>query len=107
MDMMFDIFQISEENKDCFVPKKGHLSNFENWAMIKAYCQLHYQVKKIYESEHELQGKCVWNGNELYNTEHQITNDDGNSCLWLTENNILMLEVYYDDDRPNKLFRCD
>jgi len=46
----------------------------------------------------------VWNGNELYNTEYQATKDGGEVRLWMNTNDDLMMEVFYSDDRPNKLF---
>lgn len=107
MDMKFDIYQVKEEFKECFVPKKGHLTPFEKWAMIKAYCSLYDLLGPNCVSDRKLQDTCVWNGNDLYNVEHQISKDGGSSRLWLTGNGILMLEVYYDDGRPDKLYRCD
>ena len=105
MDMTFDVYQLRE--KDGFTPKSEHLSNFECWSMIKAYCALHRQVTGVYKLEQTIEDTCVWDGNYLYNTEHQITNDDGRTRLWMTKNGILMLEVWYEDDRSNKLYRCD
>lgn len=109
MDMKFDIYQVKEEFKECFVPKKGHLSNFEQWAMIKAYCELYDLLGPNCVSDHKLQSVCVWNGNELYNTTYQATKEpDCITRLWLTENGILMLEICYDDmNKPNKLYRCN
>lgn len=105
--MTFDLFEISKEYKENFIPKQGHLSNFEQWAMIKAYCALYDQFGPDCVLTYKLQETCVWNGNYLYNVMHQISKDGGSSRLWLTESGILMLEIYYDDERPNKLFRCD
>lgn len=110
MEMTFDIYQISEEYKKNFIPKKESLSNFEQWAMIKAYCQLYAQLGAWEVPAETLEETCVWDGNYLYNVEHQIDPDDeGNnpsSRLWLTENGILMLDVYA-DGTPDKLYRCD
>lgn len=109
MEMKFDIYQISEENKENFVPKKGHLSNFEQWAMIKAYCELYDLLGPDCVSDFKLQGTCVWDDKYLYNVFYQATKEpDCITRLWLTESEILMLEICYNDmDKPNKLYRCD
>lgn len=128
MEMKFDIYRVKEEYKENFIPKKGRLSNFEQWAMIKAYCSLCKQFGAGF-FERDIEETCVWDGNYLYNADrYQIAQESelidlddpnvlernpfenkkvGKSRLWLTENNILMLEVYFDDDRPNKLYCCD
>lgn len=107
MEMTFNIHPIKEAYKKNFIPKKEYLSNFESWGLIKAYCELYDLYGPYCVSDSKLQETCVWNGNDLYNVSYQITKDDGDSRLWLTENNILMLEVYYKDERPSKLYRCD
>lgn len=107
MEMTFDIYQIEEENKAAFTPKQGNLSSFEHWAMIKAYCSLYDLLGPWAVSDRKIEETCVWDGNKLYNVSYQISEDSGSSCLWMTDNGILMLEIYYDDERPNKLFRCD
>lgn len=107
MEMTFNIHPIKEAYKKNFIPKKGYLSNFEGWGLIKAYCELYDLYGPYCVSDSKLQETCVWGGNNLYNVSYQITKDDGDSRLWLTENNILMLEVYYKDERPSKLYRCD
>ena len=107
----FDIVKIGRQHKDCFVPMKGHLSSFQNFGMYMAYPTLFKQCLPCYVDDDTIQNLCVWDGIYMYNTDFQILPDgceDGKSRLWLTNNGILMLEVYYEDDeRPNDLFRCD
>ena len=108
--MTFDIVKIGEQHKDCFVPMKGHLSNFQNFGMYMAYPTLFKQCWPTCMDNDEISDYCVWDGVYMYNTEYQILPEgcEGDSSrLWLTENGILMLEVYYDGNRPNDLFRCD
>ena len=109
MEKKFDIYRIKEEYKDGFIPKKEHLSNIECWSLLQAYCQLYFQTKQRKATFQQVWDTCVWDGNELYNTEHQIT--DKRHCvtrLWLTENMILMLEECPDSIyERNTLYRCD
>lgn len=111
MKTTFDIVKISEQHKDCFVPMKGHLSNFQNFGMYKAYPTLFKQCWPTDEGDDDISDCCVWDGIYMYNTEYQILPEGcegGSSRLWLTDNGILMLEVYYESmERPNDLFRCD
>ena len=103
MDMEFKIYQISEEGKECYVPKKEKLTIFECWAMRKAYCQLYDQFGPKVVCDRKIDDNIVWNGGELYNVEYQATKDHGQVRLWMTEKNDLMYEICY-DDQPNKLF---
>lgn len=104
MDMIFKRFQISEEGKECYKPKQKKMTPFEGWAMCMAYCQLYDQFGPHAVSDRKIMGCIVWNGNELYNTEYQATKDGGEVRLWMNTNDDLMMEVFYSDDRPNKLF---
>lgn len=109
MEMKFNIFQIDEEYKYDFRPKRECLSNFEWWSLRQAYCQLYLQTKNRKATFQQVWDTCTCRGNALYNTEYQIT--DKRLCitrLWLTENMILMLEERPDDIyRRNTLYRCD
>lgn len=111
MKTTFDIVKIGEQHKDCFVPMKGHLSNFQNFGMYKAYPTLFKQCWPTDKDDDDISDCCVWDGIYMYNTEYQILPEgceEGSSRLWLTDNGILMLEVYYESmERPNDLFRCD
>lgn len=104
MDMIFKRFQISEDGKECYKPKQKKMTPFEGWAMCMAYCQLYDQFGPNAVSDRKIMGCIVWNGNELYNTEYQATKDGGEVRLWMNTNDDLMMEVFYSDDRPNKLF---
>lgn len=73
MRMTFGLLRVEEENKKNFIPKKGHLSSFEQWAMVQAYCQLYWQVMPKLVSDKQIYDTGVWNGNELYNVEYQIS----------------------------------
>lgn len=103
MNMEFKLYQISEEGKGCYVPKKERLTTFECWAMRKAYCQLYDQFGPGCVVDSKLEDTIVWNGNELYNVEYKATQDHGQVRLFMTEKNDLMYEICY-DDQPNKLF---
>lgn len=109
--MTFDIVKIGEQHKNCFVPMKGYLSAFQNFGMYMAYTTLLKQCFPYSVDDDIIQDLCVWDGVYMYNIDYQILPDgcgEGKSRLWLTENGILMLEVYYEDyERPNDLFRCD
>lgn len=107
MNMNFEVHEIPMESHVNFKPLSERLSSFEQWGMIKAYCHLYNQVND-YVSERKIKDTCVWNGNELYNVNFQITNDKAVTRMWLTQTRILMLEICYDDfDKKNRLFRCD
>ena len=107
----FDIYRITEEHKENFIPMKGHLSSFQNFGMYMAYPTLFKQCHPSMVNDETIADCCVWDGIYMYNIEYQILPEGcegGSSRLWLTDNGILMLEVYYEDlDRPNDLFRCD
>lgn len=104
MDMELNLYQVPEEGKEFYHPKGGRRTLFECWAMREMYCQLYNLRSGFLEQPHKCINECmVWNGNELYNTEFQITSDDGTTRLWMNTNDELMLEVCY-DDRPNKFY---
>ena len=108
MDMTFEVHEIPIESHEVFVPLSERLSSFEQWSLLKAYCQLYNQVNLGYVSERKIVDTCVWNGNELYNVEYQLTNEAAITRLWLTKSRILMLEICFDDlDKKHRLFRCD
>lgn len=108
MEMTFEVHEIPMESHVNFKPLSERLSSFEQWGMIKAYCQLYNQVNLGYVSERKIVDTCVWNGNELYNVNFQLTNEKAITRLWLTQTRILMLEIFYDDlDKKSRLFRCD
>lgn len=109
MEKEFGIYRIKEEYKDGFTPKKGCLSNFEWWSLRQAYCQLYLQTKKRKATFQQVWDTCVCRRNALFNTEYQITDKRHCvTCLWLTENMILMLEECPDDIyKRNTLYRCD
>ena len=102
--MELKLYRISEEGKECYNPKKGIRTIFECWAMRVAYCQLYNLYSGFGLLPHQTINDCiVWNGNELYNTEYQITQGRGVTRLWMNTNDDLMLEVCH-DDKPNELF---
>ena len=104
MYMKFNRFEISEEGKSNYQPKQKKMTPFEGWAMCMAYCHLYDQFGPYAVSDRKIIDCIVWNGNELYNTEYQATRDGGEVRLWMNTNDDLMMEVFYPDDRPNKLF---
>lgn len=110
MDVRLSFNGVLEEDKVNFVPKKGRLTMFEQWSMLMAYACLAHDSRgdTSYKMDDVLQ-TCVWDGNYLHNTEWQIHAEDGEqSRLWLSENGVLMLEVYSDDiNRQSKLYWCD
>ena len=110
MSVMMELIEVTGLEKNMFKPMPAgkRLNNFQMWSMEMLYACLYYtSIGETSYSVSDVMDTCVWNGLELYNTEHQIFPEkEKQSRLWLTEAGVPMLELIAEDfDTPNELFR--
>lgn len=107
--MRMELKEIKGLDKNMFkpMPLGRYLKPFQMWSMEMLYACLYIESTEGTLSQiRNVIDTCVWNGNELYNTEYQIFPEKGKqSRIWLTESGAPMLELIDESfDVPNELY---
>ena len=110
MSVRMELIEVTGLDKNMFrpMPLGARLKPFQMWSMEMLYaCLYHESIGETTYEVKDVMDCCVWNGNELYNTEYQIFPDKNKqSRIWLTEHGFPMLELIADDfDTPDEVYR--
>lgn len=110
MSVRMELIEVIGLDKNMFrpMPLGTRLKPFQMWSMEMLYaCLYHESIGETTYEVKDVMDCCVWNGNELYNTEYQIFPDKNKqSRIWLTDHGYPMLELIAEDfDTPNELYR--
>lgn len=109
MSVIMELVEVTGIDKNVFkpIPAGCRLKSFQMWSLEMLYaCLYHESIGEKSYMVQDVMDTCVWNGNELYNTDYQIFPEKGKqSRLWLTEGGMPVLELIAEDfDTPNERY---
>lgn len=109
MSVRMELVKVTDIDKNIFKPTNhnSRLSSFQMWSLEMLYaCLYHESIKETSYAVKDVVDNCVWNGNELYNTQYQIFPDKNKqSRLWMSDRGVVVLELIDDDfNVPNEVY---